>query len=112
LKKLTIAAVCVVVLVRVAALTAHWPYRIIGTIAKVTEQSLEVQETDGGAIVSMEMNDHTVVTRDKKKLDRTDLKPGLYVVVDANGDSIRKLTIDEVKVVPPPGANKAKQRSR
>ena len=44
----------------------------------------------------------STVTRDKKKVPVSDLKPGTHVVVDARGDSLLELDIVEVRIVPPP----------
>jgi hypothetical protein len=50
----------------------------------------------------MATDEATVVTRDKKKVGATELKVGLSVVVDANGDSLEDLVVLEVRIVPSP----------
>ena len=84
------------------ALRAHDNYRIIGTVAQVTKDALDVKQTKDGKIVRMMFVEKSTVTRDKKKVPVSDLKPGTHVVVDARGDSLLELDIVEVRIVPPP----------
>jgi hypothetical protein len=102
--KLRLAAILamLVVLATSAVVSAHANYRIIGTVMRVTPTRLDVKQTKDGAIISMEMDEESIVTRDKKKLSRAVLKVGLHVVVDACGDSLKDLVVMEVKLVPPP----------
>jgi hypothetical protein len=81
-------------------ISAHKTFRIIGTIAKVSPTSLSVKQTKTGTTITMNMADETIVTRDKKTVTVTELKPGLSVVVDACGDSLKDLTVEEVRIVP------------
>lgn len=92
-----VAATCLASAVPVAA---HENYRVIGTITRVTPTRLDVEQTKDGKTISMTMNRATLVTRDKKKVGATELKTGLSVVVDARGDSLEKLLIREVRIVP------------
>lgn len=92
----------VLALALAAPVAAHNEYRIIGTVEKVSAKSLSVKQTKDGKVVTMEMDGESIVTRDKKKVDRAELKAGLHVVVDACGDSIEKLLVMEVRLVPPP----------
>lgn len=96
-------------LVTLAAITvgfvparAHDDYRIIGTITRVTATALDVKQTKDGKTIAMTMDSATQVTRDKKKVERAELKTGLNVVVDAQGDSLEDLAVLEVRLVPPP----------
>jgi hypothetical protein len=97
------------ILVTLAVLTvglvpalAHDDYRIIGTIAKVTATALDVKQTKDGKTIAMTLDSATLVTRDKKKVERAELETGLNVVVDARGDSLEDLVVVEVRLVPPP----------
>jgi hypothetical protein len=81
---------------------AHNEYRIIGVIQKVSPKSLSVRQNKDGKVITMEMDAESIVTRDKKKVPQSELKIGLNVVVDACGDSIDKLLVMEVRLVPPP----------
>jgi hypothetical protein len=71
-------------------------------VEKVTAKTLDVKQTKDGTIISMQMSGQTSVTRDKKKVDRAELKAGLNVVVDARGDSVKDLRVREVRLVPKP----------
>jgi hypothetical protein len=81
---------------------AHDDYRIIGTITRVTATALDVKQTKDGKTIAMKMDSATLVTRDKKKVERTELRAGLHVVVDARGDTLEDLAVLEVRLVPPP----------
>ena len=88
-------------------LYAHENYRIIGTVEKVTATDLSVKQTKDGKVVDLisvfeAVAEKSTVTRDKKKVAASELKPGLHVVVDARGDSLLELDIVEVRIVPPP----------
>jgi hypothetical protein len=63
---------------------------------------LEVRQTKDKQLISMKMDKQTIVTRDKKTVDRAQLKTGLSVVVDALGDTIKDLLVLEVRLVPAP----------
>ena len=102
MKRLTVAVACVALLVALATLSAHDAYRIIGTVAKATATSLEVKQTKDGKVIAMIMHDATIVTRDKKKVPRAELKAGVHVVVDAQGDTLDELEVSEVRLVPAP----------
>lgn len=78
---------------------AHDDYRIIGTITRVTATALDVKQTKDGKTIAMKMDSATLVTRDKKTVERTELKTGLNVVVDARGDSLEDLAVLEVRLV-------------
>ena len=85
-----------------ASLSAHEKYRVIGTVAKVEGTVVDVKQTKDGKTITMDMTEKTVVTRDKKKVGRAELKTGVSVVVDAVGDSVDELDIVEIRIVPPP----------
>lgn len=102
MKRMMMAALLAVLLGSVATLSAHDEYRIIGTVTKVAPASLTVKQTKDGKTFTMKVDANTIVTRDKKKVARTDLKTGAYVVVDALGDTIDDLLVIEVKLVPAP----------
>jgi|SRR5688500_14077377 len=97
-----VLAFTLLLLASAAALRAHDHYRIIGTVAQVTADALDVKQTKDGKVVRMMFVEKSTVTRDKKKVLVSNLKPGIHVVVDARGDSLLELDIVEVKIVPPP----------
>jgi hypothetical protein len=84
------------------ALLAHDDYRIIGTVEKVTAKTIDVKQTKDGKVISMQMTGKSIVTRDKQKVGRAEVKADQHVVVDARGDSLAKLFVVEVRLVPAP----------
>ena len=100
-RRLMSAALATAVGISSAATTgAHEDYRIIGTIAAVSATTLDVKQAKDGKTIGMDMDDTTVVTRDRTKVTVKELKPGLRVVVDARGDSLEELLIVAVRIVP------------
>lgn len=97
-----LATLFVGVMLMPAALRAHDDYRIIGVLTKVEGNEIWVKQTKDGKLIGADIDSQTVVTRDKKKLDRTVLKAGLNVVVDATGDSLDDLLVLEIRLVPAP----------
>ncbi|MGE0393425.1 MAG: hypothetical protein AB7P67_07650 [Vicinamibacterales bacterium] len=79
--------------------SAHDDYRILGTVSKVTATALDVKQRDG-ATVAIAMDSATRVTRDRKKVDRSEIKVGVDVAVDATGDSLQDLVAVDVMLVP------------
>ena len=100
--RLTTAAVLAALMFGAASVSAHDNYRIIGTVVKLAGTTLDVKQTKDGKTVSMEMTKTSRVTRDKKKVNVTEIKAGAHVVVDARGDSILDLDVVEVRLVPAP----------
>jgi hypothetical protein len=100
--RFTVAGVVAALILSVASLSAHDNYRIIGTVVKLAGTALDVKQTKDGKIVSMDMTKTSRVTRDKKKVNVSEIKPGTSVVVDARGDSIFELDVIEVRIVPAP----------
>jgi hypothetical protein len=90
------------VLLTTVMLSAHDEYRVIGTVTKITASTLTVKQTKDGKVLTMKTDANTLVTRDKKKVARTDIKAGGHVVVDALGDTIDDLLVVEVRLVPAP----------
>jgi hypothetical protein len=101
-RRLIVMGVIAALLIGGITVSAHDKYRIVGTVAKVAGTVLDVKQTKDGKTITMDMTEKTVVTRDKKKVGRAELKPGLSVVVDALGDSLDELDAVEVRIVPPP----------
>ena len=99
-RRLMIAGVLAGLIVSAAPTAAHDDYRIIGTITKVTANTLDVKQTKDGKTISMATDEETLVTRDKKKVSLKELKTGVSVVVDANGDSLEDLVALEIRIVP------------
>jgi hypothetical protein len=102
MKNTFIAALCALVLTAAVTLSAHDEYRIIGTVTKLTASTLTVKQTKDGKVFKMKTDANTLVTRDKKKVARSEIKTGGHVVVDALGDTIEDLLVLEVRLVPAP----------
>jgi hypothetical protein len=100
--RVTVSAVLAALMISGAALAAHDNYRIIGIVVKLAGTTLDVKQTKDGKTISMEMTKTSRVTRDKKKVNVAEVKPGANVVVDARGDSILDLDVVEVRIVPAP----------
>ncbi len=94
-------AVAFVLMAGVTA-AAHDDYRFIGTLTKIAGNTIDVRQTKDGKIYSMDIDSQTVITRDKKKVDRAELKVGAHVVVDATGDALDDLLVLAIRLVPPP----------
>ena len=99
-RQLVIAAALAVLTVCAVPAVAHDDYRIIGTITDVTANTLAVKQTKDGKTISMATDEATLVTRDNKKASVKELKTGVSVVVDANGDTLEDLVALEVRIVP------------
>jgi hypothetical protein len=99
---MVVSVLAVLVAMAVPA-AAHNEYRIIGTIEKVTATQLSVRQTKDNKIIAMKIDKTAVVMRGKKKVGQSALQPALSVVVIACGDSIDKLEVLEVKILPSPG---------
>jgi hypothetical protein len=78
---------------------AHDEVRVIGTVTKKQDSSIQVK-TAAGKTFSIALNKETKISRDKKKADAAELKTGVSVVVDALGDSESDLVAQEVRIVP------------
>lgn len=55
-------------------------HRVMGTVAKIQENQLEVKAQDGKS-VTVTLNDSTKIVRGKEKAERTEIKEGERVVV-------------------------------
>ena len=94
-----IAVVAMLALGSVPA-SAHDEFRIIGTVARYENSTLQVKNREGKTL-SVRLDKQTVITRDKKKVTPTELKTGLSVVVDAYGDTEEDSLALEIRIVPP-----------
>ncbi len=101
-RRFIVTGIVAALVVGCTSLSAHEKYRVIGTVAKVEGTVVDVKQTKDGKTITMDMTDKTVVTRDKKRVGRAELKAGVSVVVDALGDSLDELDIVEIRIVPPP----------
>ncbi len=79
----------------------HDEIRVIGTLSSQKASAVQVTTKDG-KVASIRLDAQTVISRDKAKVAATELKTGLFVVVDAYGDDYSDLLALEVRIVPPP----------
>ncbi|MEO8078800.1 MAG: hypothetical protein ABI818_20930 [Acidobacteriota bacterium] len=103
----TFAAVTLTCLIGATTPTrAHDMFRFVGTVVKmdVAKKSLRMKfvENKKELVVDIAVTERTPIERDGKKASRSDLKPGLNVVVDALGDDYESLVAEKIKIVPPP----------
>lgn len=83
-----LAAALLAILPLVAVLEAHdgHDHLIMGTVTARDARHLEVK-TPGGENLSIAINEKTVVTRDKRKVDLAEVQTGRRVVVNiGNGE--------------------------
>jgi hypothetical protein len=94
--------VAAVLVVTAAYAFAHDNFRVIGTLTKHANSTIEVK-TKEGRLTSMRLDKQTEISRDKKKMAAKELKPGQSVVVDAYGDSLEDsdLLAVEIRIVRP-----------
>ena len=87
----TALAACVTV-------SAHEKFKIAGTVVNVASDEVAVKAIDG-AIYEIDLLESTIVTdKNRKKLDRKELKAGLRVVVMAIGHDMFDLEAFEVQL--------------
>ena len=78
----------------------HEEFRVIGTLTKRADSTIEVASRDG-AMRSIKVDRQTVITRDAQPVDVTALEAGMTLVIDAYGDSLDDLLALEIRIVPP-----------
>jgi hypothetical protein len=86
--------------------SAHDEIRIIGTVVEAEATHL-VLKTSTGNTVTLGVGKGTVVfrqgpNRDDQKVTMAEVEAGLYVVVDAFGDSEEDASAEVIRIVPPP----------
>jgi Cu/Ag efflux protein CusF len=80
-----------------ATAVAHEKFKIVGTVAKVHAEQLDVKSVDG-SIYEMDMFDSVAVFRNNRKVSKSELKPGVRVTVNALGHDFFDLEAIEVHV--------------
>jgi hypothetical protein len=99
-----VAAVLVVSLVSSRALLAHegHTHKVMGTVQSVQGSSLEVKTPEGKTVTVM-MDAKTSIVRGTTKLDRTALKAGDRVSIDAT-EQKKVMTAQTIKLGTAPAA--------
>ena len=78
---------------------AHEKFKIVGTVTKVLKEELVVKAVDG-ATYEMDMFESAAIFRQNKKVARTELRPGVKVIVNALGHDMFDLEVVEVHITP------------
>ena len=99
IQRLLMLVAAAVIVLGAAQLSAHEHFRVIGTITKQQNSTIAVKNKDAKTI-PIRLDKQTEITRDKKKVDVSELKVGRSVVVDAYGDSEDDLLALEIRIVP------------
>jgi hypothetical protein len=79
--------------------SAHEKFKIVGTVARVHAEQLDVKSVDGSTY-EMDMFDSVAVFRNNKKVSKAELKPGVRVTVNALGHDFFDLEVVEVHITP------------
>ena len=100
MRKIAIALTMIAALVASAGLHAHDRYRIVGTVTHVASDQITVKQVKDNALVEMDIDQNTKVTRNGKAAKLAEVKVGGSVVIEALGDSILDLVVLEIRLVP------------
>ena len=92
--------VALLVALATTATSAHYKFRIVGTVTKITAEEIAVKQIKDGVVVEMDHDKKTKITRDNQPVGRDQIKVGSSVVIDALGDDIFDLTATEIRRVP------------
>lgn len=76
---------------------AHEKFKIVGTVARVHAEQLDVKSVDGSTY-EMDMFDSVAIFRRNRKVARSELKPGARVTVHALGHDFFDLEVTEVHI--------------
>lgn len=76
---------------------AHEKFKIVGTVAQVHAEQLDVKAVDGSTY-EMDMFDSVAVFRKNRKVAKSELRPGVKVTVHALGHDLFDLEVVEVHV--------------
>lgn len=96
----TTFAILLLLFAAATPLPGHEELRIIGTLTRAEATRIDIRKRDGKS-VSVKVDRQTEVSRDGKKVEITELRSGLSVVVDAYGDAEDGSLALEIRIVPP-----------
>jgi hypothetical protein len=98
-----LTALCVLLMLTGGAvsLSAHDEFRIIGTLTKHQDSTIEVKKNNTGKTVPIRLDKQTAITQEGRKVDAKALKVGQSLVVDAYGDAEEGSLAVEIRIVPP-----------
>ena len=95
--RLCLTAAVLLVLVATPGV-AHEKFKIVGTVVKIHAEQIDVKAVDG-ATYEIDFLDSVPVTRNFKKVARSELKAGVKVIVNALGHDMFDLEAVEVQLV-------------
>jgi hypothetical protein len=101
IRQLTILFVVLVLAGGAVRLAAHDEFRIIGTLTKHQDSTIEVKKNNTGKAVPIHLDRQTAITQAGRKVDAKALKVGQSLVVDAYGDAEEYSLAVEIRIVPP-----------
>ena len=93
-----LAAIALFLAVVVTPSAAHEKFKIVGTVVQIHAEQIDVKAVDG-ATYEIDFLDSVPVTRNFKKVARTELKAGVKVIVNALGHDMFDLEAVEVQLV-------------
>jgi hypothetical protein len=96
--RLAMAALSLALLIAASA-AAHEKFKIVGTVAKVHAEQLDVKSVDG-SVYEMDMFESAAVFRNNRKVAKSALQPGVKVVVNALGHDLFDLEVVDVHITP------------
>jgi hypothetical protein len=96
----TALAVTLAMLAAAPPLAAHDDIRVIGTVVRFDGTKLVIKAANGKQ-TAVKVDKQTQITRDGKKVTRTEVRSGRDVVVDAYGDTAEDALAIEIRLVPP-----------
>jgi hypothetical protein len=97
IRRITSVAIVAVLVLLQSGLSAH-PLNVTGTIIERHDAQLVVKTNDG-YVMSFTLHSGTVIQRGETKVDVTELKTGLSVMVKAL-DDVEPLVASQVTIVP------------
>jgi hypothetical protein len=100
MRAVTVWAIVMILLVGATSVGAHDDFRIIGTLMKHENSTIEVKNK-AGKTISIRLDKQTAISRDNKKVAASELRVGQSLVVDAYGDTEDDSLALEIRIVPP-----------
>src|SRR5262245_3208341 len=97
MKKFALALLCAFVIAPFVAAPEGHDHKIMGTLAAVKDNSVEVKATDG-KVSTITLNDKTRILRGTTAMKLADLKTGDRVVVTATGGGKDPFVAKEIKL--------------
>ena len=86
---------------------AHDQFRFVGTVVRLEAAknllTFKTREDKKDLTLKVHLTPKTTIERNGKPVPRSDLKPGVAIVVDAYGDDYDDMEGLAIKIVPPPG---------